>query len=76
LGLAVFLIRSVTANSAPAVRKRKVAMDIGVRPSLRRVLTTTKELPQKRMSRSMRNALNLLIDVVFICGVSCSMVGC
>ncbi|MEM3641067.1 MAG: hypothetical protein QXH37_04005, partial [Candidatus Bathyarchaeia archaeon] len=50
-----------TKKSPPATRKRKVAMAIGVNPSIKAILTTTKELPQKRISISIRKALKRLM---------------
>ena len=45
----------------PAMRNLKVAVEIGVNPSLKAILTTTKELPQRVMRTSIRNVLKALI---------------
>jgi hypothetical protein len=48
-------------KSPPAKRNRKVAMEIGVKPSLRTTFTTTNELPQKVIRRSISTKLKGLM---------------
>jgi len=53
-------------NSKPAMRNRNVATAIGVNPSFSAILTTTKELPQKVIRVSIRNASKRPICLVAI----------
>ncbi|MDI6691665.1 MAG: hypothetical protein QME50_07405 [Candidatus Bathyarchaeota archaeon] len=43
-----------------------MAMAIGVNPSVKAILTTTKELPQKRISIIIRKTLKRLIVLAFM----------
>jgi hypothetical protein len=52
----LFFSTIATRNNAPAIKKRKVATAVGDNPSFKAILTTTNELPQKKINNNIKRA--------------------